>query len=127
MRRLQRLLLRRLRDRRGAVELPFRCDAPGLRREMNIRIAAGPTGRAVMFRTSLRSQEARQPQRLLDPEAERDEETLEMCGWCDRFRVEGEWVEVEVAAERLELFRRERMPTISHSLCDECDARLLAA
>lgn len=121
------MLIRRLRDRGGAVELPFRCDAPGLRREMNIRIAAGSTGRAVMFRTSLRSEEARKPQRLLDPQAERDEETLEMCGWCDRFRVAGEWVEVEVAAARLELFRRDRLPRISHGICAQCDARLLAA
>ena len=27
-----------------------------------------------------------------------------MCGWCDRFLVDGEWVEVEEAARRLELF-----------------------
>lgn len=124
---LQRMLLRRVRDGGGAVELPFRCDSPGLRREMLIRIAAGATGRAVLFRTSLRAQVPRRPQALLDSRVARDEETLEMCGWCDRFHSRGDWVEVEVVSEHLGLFRRERLPAISHGICPECNERLVAA
>lgn len=128
MRSLQRMLLRRIRDgSSGPVELPFRCDSPALRREMQIRIAASATGRAVLFRTSLRAERPRRPQALLDASAKRDEETLEMCGWCDRFLVDRSWVEVELASERLDLFRRKRLPTISHGVCPECDNRLLAA
>lgn len=127
MRRLQRLVVRRVRERRGAAELTFRCDAPALRRELDIRVAASPTAQVVLFRTSLRNQQRRPPQALLDPGAERDEKTLTMCGWCDRFRVEGEWVEAEVAAERLGLFGASRLPTLSHGICGECSERLLAA
>ena len=50
-----------------------------------------------------------------------------MCGWCDRFEVDGEWVEVEEAAQRLELFDRAELPTISHGICPDCNALLLAA
>jgi len=128
MRKLQRLLLRRIRDELGDVELPFRCDGPEVRREMNIRIVARPGGRVVLFSARLRSEEARDfPQPLLDPEAPRGEETLPMCGWCDRFEVDGEWVEVEEAARRLELFNEPELPALSHGICPDCNEMLLAA
>jgi hypothetical protein len=128
MRKLQRLLVRRVRDQVGDVELPFRCDGPGVRREMDIRIVARPGGRVVLFSARLRSEEERDaPQPLLDPEAPRSDERLEMCGWCDRFQVDGEWVEVEVAAQRLELFNRRELPAVSHAICPDCNQMLLAA
>jgi hypothetical protein len=128
MRKLQRLLLRRIRDEVGDVELPFRCDGPDVRREMKIRIVARPGGRVVLFSARLRSEEEREvPQPLLDPESPRGEETLTMCGWCDRFEVDGDWVEVEEAAKRLDLFNRPELPAISHGICPDCSEMLLAA
>ncbi len=126
---LQRLLLRRVREGVRGVELPFRCDGPDVTREMDIRIAADSTGRVVLFSARLRAEEERdEPQPLLDPDAEHDDEDfLPMCAWCDRFLVEGEWIEVEEAAKRLELFRRSRMPTLDHGICPECNGILLAA
>lgn len=125
---LQRLLVRRIRDEVGDVELPFRCDGPGVRREMKIRIVARPGGRVVLFSARTRSEESRDlPQRLLDPATPRSDEVLEMCGWCDRFEVDGEWVEVEEAARRLELFNRPELPALSHGICPDCNAMLLAA
>jgi len=128
MRKLQRMLVRRIRDEVGQVELPFRCDGPGVRREMDIRIAAHPSGRVVLFTARLRSEETRDAiQPMLDPNAERNDEMLEMCGWCDRFEVEGEWGEIEEAAARLELFLRPELPQISHGICPDCNKMLLAA
>jgi hypothetical protein len=126
---LQRLLLRRVREGVRDVELPFRCDGPDVTREMDIRIAADKTGRVVLFSAKLRSEEEREePQPLLDHNAPRDEsDFLSMCAWCDRFLVEGEWVEVEEAAKRLELFRRTKMPVLDHGICPECSGQLLAA
>lgn len=121
------MLVRRVRGRANGVELGFRCDAPGLRREMDIRIAPSASRRLVVFRTSLCREEPRRPQPLLDASAPRGERELTMCGWCDRFLVGGEWVEVEEAATRLELFRSERLPRISHGICPECSRQLLAA
>lgn len=125
---LQRLLVRRVRDEVGDVELPFRCDAPAVRREMDIRIVARPGGRVVLFSARLRSEEEREvPQPLLDAEAPRSDEMIEMCGWCDRFEVDGEWVEVEEAARQLELFNRPELPALSHGICPDCNEMLLAA
>jgi hypothetical protein len=124
---LQRILLRRIRSEVREVELPFRCDGPDVRREMNIRISANASGRIVLFSARPREEVPRQAQPLLDPEAPRGEETIEMCGWCDRFRVDGEWVEVEVAAKRLNLFARDGLPAISHAICGDCSELLLAA
>jgi hypothetical protein len=128
MKKLQRMLVRRIRDEVGSVELPFRCDGPGVRRKMDIRIVARPGGRAVLFSARLRSEEAREElQPLLDPDVPRSESTLTMCGWCDRFEVGGEWVEVEEAARRLELFNRPELPALSHGICPDCSEMLLAA
>jgi hypothetical protein len=129
VRRVQRLLLRRIRDQIHEVELPFRCDGPEVTREMDIRIVADSSGRVVMFSPRLRAEEEREePQPLLDPAAVRTEDDfLPMCAWCDRFLVDGEWVEVEEAAKRLELFRRSEMPTLEHGICPACDKTLLAA
>jgi len=128
LKKVQRLLLRRIRDEVGDVELPFRCDGPDVRREMDVRIKAGRGGRAVLFSAKVRSEEAReQPQPLLDPASPRATETLAMCGWCDRFEVEGEWVDVEEATRRLELFNRPELPSLSHGICPDCNGLLLAA
>jgi hypothetical protein len=128
MRKLQRMLVRRIRDEVGQVELPFRCDGPDVRREMDIRITAHSSGRAVLFSARLRSEQAREAiQPMLDPSAPRCEEMLEMCGWCDRFEVDGEWLEIEEAAARLELFLRPELPRVSHGICPDCNQMLLAA
>ncbi|HET7053374.1 MAG TPA: hypothetical protein VFI09_05595 [Solirubrobacterales bacterium] len=129
VKKLQRLLLRRVREGVRGIELPFRCDGPDVIREMDIRIAADSSGRVVLFSAKMRREEGREePQPLLDPEAPREEgDFLQMCAWCDRFLVDGEWVEVEEAAKRLELFRRSRLPTLDHGICPQCSGQLLAA
>jgi hypothetical protein len=128
VRKLQRLLLRRVRNELREVQLPFRCDGPDFRREMDIRIAADRTGRVVMFSAQLSAEEEREePQPLLDVEVPRSQDLLQMCAWCDRFLVDGEWVEVEEAAKRLELFRRSELPTLDHGICPSCSETLLAA
>jgi hypothetical protein len=128
VRRLQRLLLRRVRDELHDIELPFRCDSPTLRREMDIRITADRSGRVVLFSAQLCSEQPRsEPQPLLNPRAPRAGDFLPMCAWCDRFLVGGEWVEVEEAARRLELFRRSVLPPLDHGICPECGGTLLAA
>jgi hypothetical protein len=129
VKKLQRLLLRRIRQGVRDVELTCRCDGPDVTREMDIRIAADKTGRVVLFSARLRAEEEREePQPVLDPDAPRDEgDFLPMCAWCDRFLVDGEWLEVEEAAKRLELFRRRKMPELDHGVCPACSGRLLAA
>jgi len=128
VRRLQRLLLRRIREGVRGGELPFRCDGPEVRREMDIRINSDRTGRIVLFSTRLRAaspRPTRQP--VFDPSVPREDGFLQICTWCDRFLVDGEWVEVEVAAKRLQLFLRSEMPQLDHDICPRCSGTLLAA
>lgn len=120
--------MRRVRDEGVELDLPFRCDSPDARREMRLRIGARSAGRFVLFSASMLSEVPRRfPQTLLSAEAPRATEKLVMCGWCDRFLVDEEWVEVEEAARRLELFRRPKLPTIGHGICPECTRLLMAA
>lgn len=128
MQKVQRMLLRRIRDDVREVELPFRCDGPDVRRVMQIRIVAHGSGRTVMFAAHLNSEERRDgSQPMLDPLTPRGDGTLAMCGWCDRFEVDGEWVEVEEAAKRLDLFRRTELPALDHGVCSACSKLLLSA
>jgi hypothetical protein len=125
---LQRMLVRRIRGELRSVDLPFRCDGPGVRREMDIRIAARSSGRFVLFSAWLRFEEPRREfQPLLAADTPRSKQALTMCGWCDRFLVGEEWVEVEEAVTRLGLFRLAEMPAISHGVCPDCGAMLMAA
>lgn len=122
------MLLRRVRAELGSVDLPFRCDGPTVRREMDIRIASQSSGRFVLFSARLRTEERRDEfQPLLAAETPRGEETLTMCGWCDRFLVESEWVEVEEAVARLGLFQLPALPAIDHGVCPDCTEMLIAA
>ncbi len=129
MKKVQRMLLRRVRDEVRGVELPFRCDGPETRRTMDIRIEPRSSGRFVSFSARLRSEEERDEfQPLLSADAPRGKRApLTMCGWCDRFQVGGEWVEVEEAAARLELFMFEELPAVSHGICPDCSEMLMAA
>jgi hypothetical protein len=122
------MLLRRVRGELRSVDLPFRCDGPAVRRQLDMRIASQSSGRFVLFSARLRREEQREEfQPLLAAETPRGEGALTMCGWCDRFRVEGEWVEVEEAVARLGLFALPKLPAISHGVCPDCSAMLLAA
>ena len=126
--RLQRMLVRRIRSEVRSVELPFRCDGPDVRREMDLNIAANASGRLVVFSARMRSEQPREPtQELLSAEVPRSKRTLTMCGWCDRFLVGDEWVEVEEAAARLGLFELAELPKISHGICPDCGEMLRAA
>jgi hypothetical protein len=122
------MLLRRVRGELGSVDLRFRCDGPAVRREMDIRISANASGRFVFFAARLRAEEPREVfQPLLAAPTPRSAETVTMCGWCDRFLVDDEWVEVEEAVSRLGLFELPRMPAIGHGVCPDCSEMLMAA
>jgi hypothetical protein len=125
--RAQRALLRRVRESRRPVRLPFRCDAPALRREMAIEIE--PVGRhgAVTFSTYVERETIRAAQALIDPRRPHRTGRIEMCGWCDRFQARGRWCEAEVAIGALEATVGGEFPQITHGLCDSCAETLTTA
>lgn len=127
MRKLQSSLLRRIRQTGQMVELPFRCDGPDVRREMEIGIQPQASGEGLLFSARVLSEAMRLRQGLLDSSQPRGNGLIEMCGWCDRFLVDGEWVEVEVAMERLGPMSADELPGVTHGVCAQCSRRLSAA
>lgn len=120
---LYRELYDRVRRSRRAVEFPFRCDAPALRRFLEMEINPDEAS-GLRVETRVVRIEAREPVALLERSVERGGELLRMCGWCKLVDVEGEWREVEAAVAALGLFDREAMPTITHGICPSCSRRM---
>lgn len=116
---LYREILRQARAGHPA-RFGFRCDAPELRRGMEM-IVTGLGGGEVQFETRVLREEWRPRQELLARYVARAGEMLRMCGWCKRVDVgAGRWEEVEDAVKALSLFEREALPALTHGICEAC-------
>ena len=130
VRTVYRDLLRRAREEKRPIEVPFRCDAPHLRRYLRLRIELRKDGGLDLVSWTER-EEARDPAPF--PAGE-DQDPLPgaplgMCAWCKKVRVDpesgdGDWVEIEVAIERLDLFGATVLPRITHGICPDCSRGL---
>lgn len=107
------------------LRYPFRCDAPDLRRFLEMD-ASGADHGSVEFRVRTLKTEPREPVALMDPSRERDGPAIRMCGWCKKVVVGNAYVEVEEAIVRLDLFAGATLPPITHGICPPCEARLYA-
>jgi hypothetical protein len=126
-RHLYELMFEAVRRGRGAVVVPFRCDAPQLRRFMELEIRSLP-GAALELTASLLREEARAPEPLLDARAPRTSEVLSICSVCKRLRVAHDrWLAVEDAVRVLDLFGRVELPGLSHGVCPDCASLMRAS
>lgn len=117
---LYRDLLRACRGSGRAVEFPFRCDSPTLRRYMRMRMVAAPDG-SVTFESALLREVPRDAVELPPSGGGPQDAMLVVCAWCRQVEVEaGAWVELEEALRRLGLFGRETPWRISHGICPSC-------
>lgn len=114
-------LIDRARDAGVPLRVPFRCDAPGLRRAMSMEIRLLDGG-AVEFRCEVEAAEARPRIAALDPAASRSGRSLAMCAWCKAIRIEG-WMDLERAIGRLGAIDDDP-PRFTHGICDACLARM---
>jgi hypothetical protein len=134
---LFRVLLERVREGQRVVRIPFRCDAPDLRRHMMLEVTPLPHG-AVRFVSWTDEEEERPKVHLLEPHPNSpDDPKIRMCAWCKRVdasRGEGEswvtgsagdWQEVEDAMAELGLLSRGPLPRITHGVCEDCKARVM--
>lgn len=113
-------LLDRVRRGLGPVHFQFRCDAPAMRRLLDMRMAAEPGG-TVVFRTRPVMLEPRPSVALLDPSVRRTAVVQVSCAWCARLQVTmTEWLEVEDAMRILDPFNERARPRLSHGMCPEC-------
>jgi len=118
---LSRALLAEARRGRQ-LSFPFRCDAPGLRREMRMVLSPEPRGR-VWCATTLVSARA-VPNRPAGAGVPRPDRHVTMCSWCNRIRLDGRWRDLADAIGEARLFLTPAASEISHGLCDRCESTL---
>lgn len=119
------LLLRRARAGRAPLLVPCRCDAPGVRRLMQMELAPRADG-GVAFRS--RQVYASGARTLVGRWGRAgDAAALTVCGWCGRVHAE-EWISPEAALDRIGIDWDARAPRLSHGICPCCagELRLLA-
>lgn len=116
---LYKRLLTRVRSGQTA-RFTLRCDGPAFRRllEMTISMEKDDT---VEFATRSLNVVERDPIALLAASTTRSEAMLVVCAWCNRIQVRPqEWMEVELAIDQLNLFEADRLPQVSHGICNDC-------
>jgi hypothetical protein len=105
------------------VSIPYRCDSPGLRRQLQMQLTSLPDG-GVEFVSTFSSADERDPVALLASRYGTGE-PIRACSWCRRIDAGG-YVEIEEAVARLGLLEQELGP-ISHALCSACAVVVRAA
>src|SRR3569623_894919 len=101
---LYQQMLRRLRTIRQSIRVPFRCDAPALRRYMELDMTVADDFCVCFMAESVR-REPRAPVALLDDSHTRRDGLLRMCSWCKKVELDDKtWADVEEAVKRLRIF-----------------------
>lgn len=119
-RQLYQVLFERVRQTKQTVIIPFRCDSPTLRRDMNLSITPGENNELHFDGTLLRTAET-EPNPLLNTRARRSQTMLSMCSFCKAVEIHpNEWIQPEIAVARLKLFDESDAPQISHGVCNDC-------
>lgn len=123
---LYRLLFARVRSTGEPVAFPFRCDAPATRRTLRMQIELLPAA-GLRFTIQSLAETPRDAVPLLDPTVPRSGALITMCSWCKRIAGSGgTWLEIEQAAETLQLFESSAPPAVTHSVCGACEQQLNA-
>jgi hypothetical protein len=120
---LYRIILQRTRNGGARGGLPFRCDAPGVRRYMELHLHGDHDG-GLELRSVLLREEPRKTVAMLGCGDGRSSCFLRVCSWCKKIDAadSGEaprWLEIEDAVAELNLFKGP-LPRITHSLCGHC-------
>jgi len=105
------------------IDLPFRCDSPGIRRFMQLEVEPLDDG-YIRFRSHLIREEPRTFIHALSTHFKRNNAMVTMCSWCKKVKMEDNlWVEIEKAIQELDLFQHGQIPMISHGICHNCFSR----
>jgi hypothetical protein len=118
-------ILKKVRSASVVICFPFRCDAPQLRRFMEMIVRPRDVN-SIEFNSRVVREEPREPVPLLAPTMPRSDRLIRMCGWCKRVATP-EWLEIEEAIPRLRLFEQDAMPRITHGICEDCKEQIVAA
>ena len=117
---IHRLLFAGVRERGLRVTLPFRCDGPRVRRDMEMMVS--PLGeKGIEIRSCVVKEQVRSYVALLDASSRRSNAFVKVCSWCKKVSCPPHgWVEVEQAIREMRLLALPPIPQISHGMCEPC-------
>jgi hypothetical protein len=117
---LYEVILKRVREHNHRATFPFRCDSPEKRRFLTLAVIPKEEA-SVAFESTIVNTELREPVALLSEGMKRSDEFLKICSMCKRIALSAtEWVEVEIAVQKLGLFQKVVMPQFTHGVCQSC-------
>lgn len=122
---IYQMIIDKVRVTRKKISIPFRCDAPDKRRLFIIEVDKHGKN-SVNFQSRLRKEEKRESIQAFETDAIRSEEFIRVCSWCKKVYVPhlNKWVEVEEAIIKLKLYSMEKLPRLTHTICDPCRQKL---
>lgn len=117
------LLLRHVRREQRHLAFLYRCDAPGIRRLMQMELLAEDDGSVAFRSRAVRMTAA--PTVVGRWEAGPHRPTVAVCGWCGRIHADG-WITPDEAIELLGLGDDTKPPRLTHGICETCARELRA-
>lgn len=112
------LLMARVVDEQVTIRVPFRCDAPAMRRWYEMEMSPRPAG-GVRFTSRVVRTEPRET--LLHFDRAPAGALVRMCSWCKTIDAGGgRWLKLELAVVQLGLFATADVPAVTHGICPPC-------
>ncbi len=116
---LHKSILKKVRLSNTELTVPFRCDAPGMRRYMEMKVIPLGNGEIEYQCKTIRVESA--PQLACATELADASPLLRMCSWCNKIEVTtNTWLEIDVAVGMLDLFSQAQLPWLTHTMCNSC-------
>lgn len=120
-REIYRMLVEKAKKTKHTVKVPFRCDSPEDRRFLVMEIEQLENG-LIEFRSILKKSEKRKTVRLLERNIPRNDDFVKICSWCKKVYIPetDSWAEAEEAVIHMKLFEMDKLPSLTHGICDKC-------
>ncbi|NRA68179.1 MAG: prolyl oligopeptidase family serine peptidase [Pseudobacteriovorax sp.] len=119
-----RWIFQKVRKTEQPFSLPFRCDSPSMRRMMSLEVEHQGNG-YLAITTRLDQSISRSPLSLLDVNASRTAESIDICSMCRRVNLgHNHWVEAEDIIHLPEISRTGRFPSFNERVCHDCSSQV---
>ena len=122
-RQIYRLLIDHVRKKHQESVFQFRCDSPGLRRYMEMKIMPEDDG-YVVFESHVLKEDPRPDVSVLDLTSPRSHQSVVMCSLCQKVKCsDHQWQEIELVLDT-EGFSVKPYPQLIYSVCESCVSKL---
>jgi hypothetical protein len=117
---LYEIMVIKVREAGRSLTVPIRCDAPDLKRYIEITVSLLENN-IVEFNSTITKTESREPLDILDKSIPRSDELIKICSYCKKINVNDScWLHTEHAIEKLKLFEKKQLPKLTHGVCPTC-------